>query len=149
MYAHAHVKSLIPTHLDNCPSTRCKALCGSGIDLYSNPTDIIHPRWDYFQRKSLVDIGFLSNFAADISIMVFFLYYRCLLFFSIGLPHIGRFLYPHISPIPPPIGRPPPASTVRGGGVFRRYLNDKQLGLSKKIPEKFFVKISEVTLIFL
>ena len=115
MYAHAHVKSLIPTHLDNCPPTQCKALYGSGISLYSNPTDIIHPRWDYFQRKSLVDIGFLSNFAADISIMVFFLYYRCLLFFALTSLTQGGFYIPIYHPYLPPQAAPP-ASTVRGRG---------------------------------
>ena len=60
-----------------------------------------------------------------------------LIVFCIDLPHIGRFLYPHVSPIPTPIDHPPPASTVRGGGIFERYLNGKQLGLSKKFQKNF------------
>ena len=62
-----------------------------------------------------------------------------LIVFCIDLPHIGRFLYPHISPIPPPIGRPPSVHR-EGEGVLGRYLNGKQLGLSKKNSRKNFYK---------
>jgi hypothetical protein len=95
----------------------------------------------------LVDIEFLSNFAADLAFGLF-LVPRCLVFVFIDLPHREVFISPYITHTLPPIGRPPSVHR-EGEGVLGRYLNGKQLGLSKKIPEKIFVKISEVTLIFL